>query len=88
MEMASRERVMAALKLEETDRVPHCELFVDVAMAEMLLNQEFGQAGTGGSVKSNPYTVNQAKAVAKKLGHDNTGFFLRCIQESKTSLWK
>lgn len=88
MEMTSRERVMAALKLEETDRVPHCELFVDVAMAEMLLNQEFGQAGTGGSVKSNPYTVSQAKAVAKKLGHDNIGFILRAQDYAKMGVGK
>jgi hypothetical protein len=57
MKMTSRERVMAALRLEATDRVPHCELFVDVAMAEKLLNQKLGQAATGGSVRSNPYTV-------------------------------
>jgi len=57
MEMTPRERVMAALRLEATDRAPHCELFVDVAMAEKLLNQKLGQAATGGSVRSNPYTV-------------------------------
>jgi uroporphyrinogen-III decarboxylase len=88
MEMTSRERVMAALRLEETDRVPHCELFVDVAMAEKLLNQQMGQAATGGSVRSNPYTVDQAKAVAAKLGHDNIGFILRAQDYAKMAVGK
>ena len=77
MEMTSRERVLTALRLAETDRVPHCELFVDVAMAEKLLNQKLGSTATGGSVRSNPYTAEQAKAVARKLSHDNIGFILR-----------
>ena len=81
--MTSRERVMAALRREEPDRVPHCELFVDVAMSETLLKTKIGEGGTGGSVRRNPYTVEQAKAVAEFLGHDNIGFILRAHDYAK-----
>ena len=37
-----------ALKRQATDRVPYCELFVDVAMAEQLLNRSLGTQGTAG----------------------------------------
>ena len=86
MKMSSRERVMAALHRQETDRIPHCELFVDVTMAEKLLNRKLGAAATGGSVRANPYTAEQAKAVAACLGHDNIGFILRAPDYAKSEV--
>jgi uroporphyrinogen-III decarboxylase len=83
MKMSARERVMAALKRKDTDRVPHCELFVDVAMAEKLLGWESSSGATGGSLRSNPYTAEQAKAIASFLGHDNIGFILRAHDYAK-----
>lgn len=86
--MSPRERVMAALNRQETDRVPHCELFVDVAMASQLLGWKNAGAATGGSVRKNPYTPEQAKAVAKFLGHDNIGFILRAHDYAKMKVGK
>jgi hypothetical protein len=37
MVMNSRERVLAALRREEPDRVPYCELAVDRALAQRLM---------------------------------------------------
>lgn len=88
MEMSPGERVMAALRREEPDRVPHCELFVDVTMAEKLLGCKIGGEATGGSVRKNPYTAEQAKAVASFLGHDNIGFILRAQDYAKMQVGK
>jgi hypothetical protein len=37
MEMTSKERILAALKRQEPDRVPFCELAIDRALAERLM---------------------------------------------------
>ncbi len=86
--MSPRERVMAALNRQETDRVPHCELCVDVAMAETLLGWKKAEAATGGSARKNPYTVEEAKALASFLGHDNIGFILRARDYAKMAIGK
>ncbi|UCF92659.1 MAG: hypothetical protein JSW39_00445 [Desulfobacterales bacterium] len=86
MKMSPRERVMAALGRQETDRIPHCELFVDVAMAEKLLGWKLSGGATGGSVAKNPYTADQAKAVADFLGHDNIGFILRAPEYAQKEI--
>lgn len=83
MKMSSRERVLAALRREEPDRVPHCELFVDPPLAEKLLGRKLAAEGMGGSVKKNPYTAEEAIAVAEFLGHDNIGFVLRAPDYAK-----
>ncbi len=83
MKMSSRERVLAALRREEPDRVPHCELFVDPPLAEKLLGRKLAAEGMGGSVKKNPYKAEEAKAVAEFLGHDNIGFVLRAPDYAK-----
>lgn len=83
MKMTSRERVMAALNRQEADRVPHCELFVDVAMAAKLLGWPKSSGVTGGSLRKNPYTAAEAKAIASFLGHDNIGFILRAPDYAK-----
>ena len=38
--MTSRERVLAALRRQEPDRVPYCELGTDRALAQKLLGWE------------------------------------------------
>ncbi|NQU13876.1 MAG: hypothetical protein HQ561_07000 [Desulfobacteraceae bacterium] len=88
MKMSPRERVLAALRREVPDRVPHCEVFVDVVMAETLLNRKIGGGATGGSLRKNPYDAEQAKAVASFLGHDNIGFILRAQDYVKMEVGK
>lgn len=86
MKMSPRERVLAALNREETDRVPHCELFVDPPMAKKLLGWESTADGTGGTLRKNPYSVQEAKAIAEFLGHDNIGFILRAPDYAKMEI--
>ncbi len=86
MKMSPRERVIAALKRQETDRVPHCELFVDPPLAKILLGWESATGETGGRLQKNPYTLEQAKAIAEFLGHDNIGFILRAPDYAQTSV--
>jgi len=86
MKMSSRERVLAAIRRQQPDRVPHCELFVDPPLAEKLLGRKLSTGGTGGTIKKNPYTAEEAKAVAEFLGHDNIGFVLRAPDYAKTGI--
>lgn len=68
--MNSRERVTAALRREEPDRVPYCELAVDRALAEKLM--EWGQPDSErADLEANIYNVEEAKALAARLGKDN-----------------
>ena len=87
MEMTSRERVLAALKRDETDCVPHCELFTDPSLAGRLLNISIG-GGTAGRLKKHPYTAEQAKQLAELLGHDNIGYTLRAQDYVKIGIGK
>lgn len=77
MGMRSRERVMAALNREEPDRVPHCELVVDRVLAEKLLGWPEKPADYAGTLMTNPYTAEEAKAVASFLELDNITYILR-----------
>jgi hypothetical protein len=77
MRMNSRERVMTALKREEPDRVPFCELAIDRALAERLMSWPAGEGRYSGSLSTNPYTVEESKALASFLGCDNIGYILR-----------
>ena len=86
--MTSRERVQAALRREEPDRVPHCELFVDMEMSQKLLGWSKRSSATGGTVRSNPYTAEEAKEVASFLGHDNIGFLLRAQDYAEIGVGK
>ena len=74
--MNSRERVVAALRREEPDRVPYCELGVDRALAMRLMGwgEPVSQAA---SLEANPYSVDEAKALAAKLGTDNICYVMR-----------
>ena len=77
MKMNSRERVMAALRREIPDRVPYVEIAVDQSLAQELMGWPRTGSATGGSLKKNPYTVEEAKALSRKLGMDNIYFVLR-----------
>jgi uroporphyrinogen decarboxylase len=68
---------MAALNREEPDRVPRCELVVDRALAERLMGWPKKQADYAGTSLKDPYTVDEAKAVASYLELDNITFILR-----------
>ncbi len=76
MAMTSRERVLAALRCEQPDRVPYCELGIDRALAQRLMGwgEPISQAA---SLETNPYTVDEAKAIAARLKLDNIYYVLR-----------
>jgi len=76
MEMSSRERVLTALHREEPDRVPYCELGIDRALATRLMG--WGEPQTqAANLESNPYQVEEAKAIASFLKMDNICYVLR-----------
>ncbi len=75
--MNARERVLTALRCEEPDRVPYCEIGIDRAFARKLLGwAESGNQKTA-SMETNPYTIEEAKALATELGMDNLYYVLR-----------
>lgn len=74
--MTSRERVLAALRGEEPDRVPRCELAIDRALAQRLMG--WGEPETqAANLEANPYRVEEAKAIAAFLKLDNITCVLR-----------
>lgn len=76
MMMNSRERVLAALRREQPDRVPYCELAVDRSLAERIMG--WGKPTSQASnLEANAYTVEEAKALAEKLKMDNISCVLR-----------
>ncbi|TEU15752.1 MAG: hypothetical protein E3J25_03465 [Anaerolineales bacterium] len=76
MTMSSRERVLAALRREEPDRVPYCELGVDRALAQTLMGwgAPIGQAA---NLEANTYSLDESKAIASFLHKDNICYVLR-----------
>jgi len=76
MVMTSRERVLAALRREEPDRVPYCELGVDRAFAQRVMGwgTPVSQAA---NLEANIYSVEEAKAIASFLHKDNICCVLR-----------
>ena len=79
--MTSRERVLTALKHEQPDRVPYCELAVDRALAQKLLAQQLTGWGKPTSqaadLETNQYTVDEAKELASYLHMDNISYVMR-----------
>jgi hypothetical protein len=74
--MNSRERVLTALRGEEPDRVPYCELGIDRALAQNLLG--WGEPQTqAANLEANTYSVDEAKAIAAFLNLDNIVYVLR-----------
>jgi hypothetical protein len=76
MAMTSRERVLTALKGKEPDRVPYCELSVDRALADKLMGWGSGESQAA-NLESNPYTVEEAKAITAHLQLDNLCYVMR-----------
>ena len=74
--MNARERVLTALRCEEPDRVPYCEIGIDRALARKLMGwvEPGNQAA---SMETNPYTIEEARALAAELGMDNLYYVLR-----------
>ena len=74
--MNSRDRVATALRREEPDRVPWCEIHVDRALARQLM----GWAESGdeaASLESHPYTARESRDLADHLGLDSLSYVLR-----------
>lgn len=74
--MTPRERVRTALQRQEPDRVPCCDLGVSRSLAQRMLG--WGEpVNQTADLEANPYTVEEAKAVAAHLGLDNLTYVLR-----------
>lgn len=76
MAMTSRERVAAALRREEADRVPYCELWYDRVIVEKLLGRE-ADDGEDAYGSKHDFTVDEAQAVSERLHLDNLFYVLR-----------
>lgn len=74
--LSSRDRVDAALKRQEPDRVPYCEVYLSRAFAHPLMGWP-GEPSRHASFEANEFTVDEAKAVAERLGMDNITYVLR-----------
>lgn len=74
--MNSRERVMTALRCQEPDRVPYCELGIDRSLAQQLMGWG-ASANRVASMESNLYTLEEATALADELLLDNLVYVLR-----------
>jgi len=76
IEMTSRERVGAALRREEPDRVPYCEEYVSRPFAERLMG--WGRPSSEAvNLEDNEFTVDEYRALAEAVGLDNMTFVLR-----------
>ncbi|MFW6163301.1 MAG: hypothetical protein ACODAJ_11080, partial [Planctomycetota bacterium] len=76
MAMTSRERVLTALRREEPDRVPYCELYIDRAFADALMGWE-ADPDYRADFDVNPFAADEIVAVADRLGLDNIFYVLR-----------
>jgi uroporphyrinogen-III decarboxylase len=74
--MNSRQRVLAALRREEPDRVPYCELAIDRALAQQLMGWGKPQSQAA-NLEANVYSVEESKALAAFLHLDNIAYVLR-----------
>ena len=74
--MTSRERVLAALRGEEPDRVPYCELYIDRAFGERLMGWE-PLPDYRPDFQITPFTADEEHAIADRLHLDNVFFVLR-----------
>lgn len=76
VEMTARERVAAALRREEPDRVPYCEEYVSRPFAERLMG--WGRPSSDAvNLEDNEFTVDEYRALAQAVGLDNITFVLR-----------
>jgi len=68
--------MMTALRGEEPDRVPYCELSIDRALAQKLMG--WGEPESqAANLEANTYSVQEAKAIASFLKLDNINCILR-----------
>ena len=74
--MNSRERVLAALRREQPDRVPYCELGIDRVLAQRLMGWGAPESQAA-NLEANVYSVEEAKAIASFLHKDNISYVLR-----------
>jgi uroporphyrinogen decarboxylase len=68
---------MAALNRKESDQIPFCELAIDRALAQKLMDWEKAPAITGAAAVRNPYTLEESKQLAIRLGLDNISYIMR-----------
>ncbi|MBM3237268.1 hypothetical protein FJZ31_13325 [Candidatus Poribacteria bacterium] len=74
--MISRERMLTALRGEEPDRVPYCELGIDRVLAQRLMR--WGEPESqAANLETNIYSVQEAKAIASFLKLDNINYVMR-----------
>jgi uroporphyrinogen decarboxylase len=67
---------MAALRCEEPDRVPYCELAIDRALAQRLM--AWGEPETeAANLEENIYSVEEAREIAAFLKLDNISYVMR-----------
>ena len=76
MQWSSHERVLTALRREEPDRVPYCEVSIDPALAKKMMGWEEA-TDQASNREANLYTVEEAKAIASSLGIDNICHVIR-----------
>ena len=74
--MTPRERVRLALACEVPDRVPYCEVGIDRALADQIMDWGSGSSEAA-NLESNPYTVDESILLARRLGLDNITFSLK-----------
>ena len=74
--MNSRERVLAALRREEPDRVPYCEMSIDRSLAARVLGWHEEPAPAIG-IAQPPYTATEYHALAAALHLDNVCYVIR-----------
>ena len=84
MEMKPRERVLAALNLEQPDRVPYCEAAIDVGLAQQLLGWQAVTDIGHSSMAVNPFSAKQSKEISTLLELDNINFLLRAPTYANT----
>ena len=75
MNYTPRERVMAALRREEPDRIPYCELAVDQMVAAQILGEPIPE--TMLDRETNPRTVEEELALSQHMGRDNLTVVVR-----------
>ena len=73
--MTSRERVLAALRREEPDRVPYFEIGIDRALAQKLMSWEEPESQAT-DLETNLYSVEEARAISSFLQMDNIYYFM------------
>lgn len=82
--LTPRDRVAAALMGKEADRVPYCEVYLSRAFAHPLMGWP-GEPSQHANFEANEFTLDEAKAVADRLGMDNITYVLRApIYADKT----